>query len=360
MEPELLPDYLNLKGNFQEQVKNITQNVRLTRQEVDNLNLLYVHLEGALQSGWPGCKVVPFGSIVTGLGIKTSDVDCFVDLPGGSYNDNYVIKARNLLRRQPWLFQNLFAITTAKVPILKFFHIPTHRQCDINFKSPAGQRKILPSIYKLQQYNESFIVDGWNTAFSEDFSFMTDNSESLYELLGGFFKFYSTVNFDQDIISPFTGNFIPRKVFQNLEDVPSEFDMYKMNVGSNEFDSLRIDTKICVQDPFEHNRNCTLSVFPRLAATLIAHFKLAAQLYEENSIDFYLIDILARKPSQIPPTKHKNKGNQKKNNKPERSIHVPIQNGKIMKPKQKPKKKLHNNLELLYRNSLKIERNKKR
>ncbi|RVE40412.1 hypothetical protein evm_014938, partial [Chilo suppressalis] len=53
MEPELLPDYLNLKGNFQEQVKNITQNVRLTRQEVDNLNLLYVHLEGALQSGWP-------------------------------------------------------------------------------------------------------------------------------------------------------------------------------------------------------------------------------------------------------------------------------------------------------------------
>ncbi|CAG9788443.1 unnamed protein product [Diatraea saccharalis] len=416
MEPELLPDYLDLNGSFDEQIRNIMQNVRLTRQEVDNLNLLYVHLEGALQTSWPGCKVLPFGSIITGLGIKTSDVDCFIEIPGDNYNknnrNNHVIIARNLLRRQPWLFQNLFAITSAKVPILKFFHIPTQRHCDINFKSKAGVRNsslmayllhmdkravtlaviikywskvhnltgtnmmtsygltilvifylqqinILPSVCKLQKDNEMYAIDGWNTAFREDFSFMSDNCQSVYELLGGFFKFYSAINFEENIISPFTGNLIPRNLFKNLDDVPSVFDMYKINIGSKEYEALRIDTKMCIQDPFEHNRNCTMSVYPRLANTIISHFLLAAQIYDENTKDFYVIDLLARTPPPIHPIKNKHKVGHNNHNKPksQKKTIAPINNSKVTKP-NKRSKKITNNFEVLYRN-MKMQRQRK-
>ncbi|KAJ2937495.1 hypothetical protein O0L34_g17538 [Tuta absoluta] len=72
---------LSLQGDFQSQVNQLLGMVRLTKTEVENLQILIDDVQKTLGRPWPGCKIYPFGSIVTGLGIATSDIDCFVQLP---------------------------------------------------------------------------------------------------------------------------------------------------------------------------------------------------------------------------------------------------------------------------------------
>lgn len=297
---------------------------------------------------------MPFGSIVTGLGIISSDADCYVQVPEHckDYQANLVMQARNILRKQ-WFFRQVFAITTAKVPIVKMYHVPTRRMCDVNFKSPSGVRNsqliacllrlderaltlavfikywskvhcltgtnlvpnyalvimiifymqhknILPSVLLLQQIsNENMIVDDWNTAFGENYLHNTVNNQSLYELIGDFFTFYSSYEFKKYIISPFTGSSIPRKLFEKLEDIPDEFDLYKLYKGMKHkegFQPICLDKPMCVQDVFDHSRNCTAAVFLRLATRLMQHFKLAAQIYAESDAKDFLLQVLTKKP----------------------------------------------------------------
>lgn len=308
-----------------------------------------------------GCQVQPFGSIVTGLGIRTSDVDCYVQVPDFYEYDQvgFALQARNKLRRYNWIFKKVFAITTAKVPIVKMYHEPTGRNCDISFKNMAGVRNskmiglllqmdkralglsilikywtkvhsltgtnllpnyaltmliiyylqyknILPSVSILQKLtNEQIIVDGWNVAFRENYYHSTDNTESLYELLGGFFQFYSTFKFDEHIISPFLAKSIPRKCFVNLQDVSNELGLYKTMVSREEVEPLKIDTQMCIQDIFEHNKNVTLGVFPRLLLRISIYIKAAAKLYEETDSKQFLREIMLMKPTIPPPTKKK-------------------------------------------------------
>lgn len=42
--------------------------------------LVCEHLEATLSVSFPGCKAHPFGSAVTGLAFKGSDLDVFMDL----------------------------------------------------------------------------------------------------------------------------------------------------------------------------------------------------------------------------------------------------------------------------------------
>lgn len=315
---------------------------------------------------FPGCKVMPFGSIVTGLGITSSDVDVYVFIPEGYNQDQArnVMEARKVLRRRPMVYHQPFAITTAKVPIVKFYHIPTRRNCDVSFKSPSGvrnsqliahllhtdrralpltilikywskvhkltgtnllpnyaltmltifylqQKNILPPIIRLQSPNNSFYVDDWNTAFNEKYIHKTENDQSMYELLGEFFEFYSSFNFEENIISPFMGSPVHKKLFNNMEDIPKGFELYKKNVGNKTHIRLKTDTIMCVQDPFEHNRNCTAAVFPRLAQSFTLHVQVAAKIYKQNKSTDFLRDILMKKPNLPQASKKKRKNNQR-------------------------------------------------
>ncbi|CAH2080289.1 unnamed protein product, partial [Iphiclides podalirius] len=148
---------LHLSGNFDSQVQQLLEYIRLTRAEVEHLQLLFDDLQSTLQTVWPGCQVHAFGSVVTGLGIKSSDVDCYISLPPWLQNpgDTYVTKAKATLRRRPDIFTELFAITGAK------------------------QKAILPPIYHLQR-NVEYFVDNWNLAFQD---IMHDG-----QLRGSYFK----------------------------------------------------------------------------------------------------------------------------------------------------------------------------
>ncbi|XP_068632290.1 terminal uridylyltransferase Tailor-like [Battus philenor] len=336
---------LHLEGDFDHQVQQILQFIRLTRAQVEDLQILFDDVQNTLATIWPGCVVQPFGSIVTGLGIKSSDVDCYINLLPWQKNpsDIYVTKAKSLMSRRPKLFSNLFAITTAKVPIVKCYHIPTQRYCDISFKSLFGvqnskllaylinldsrafhlailvkywskvhnltgtnllpnysllllvifylqQKSILPPIYRLQ--NAEYMVDNWNVAFDE-IVYESDNDESLYNLLGEFFIYYRDFKYDQYIISPFLGRPIHKEQFNSVKFMTDQYSLYKFNLEKGICQPLKLNTLICVQDPFDHSRNCTGALHPKIAYSLLTHFKLSTDVFENERSDAFLWGILS-------------------------------------------------------------------
>lgn len=350
------------------------------------LNLEYVHTSNLLllfllfvyktvicifKNLFTGCKVVPFGSIVTGLGIKTSDADCYIDIPDQFRHPKeiFVVKAKAIFNSHPDIFQQVFMIPQAKVPIVKFYHVPTKTYCDVNFKSPSGahnseligclmcchprilhfavlvkywsrvhgltgtnlfpnyalilliifylqQIKMVPTVERLQRSCEPDFVDNWNTNFVNDMSMINICTDDLttYDLLGGFFKFYRDFDFDLYIVSPFVGYAVKRELFTTLKSVPNEFQLYKNNVTNNHCHLLKIDTPFCIQDVFDHSRNCAGVVPPRIVNKLKQNIHLAAQIYEETSKndcraflkDLFMVKIDSPKKKKPLKTKHRN------------------------------------------------------
>lgn len=305
---------------------------------------------------------------MTGLGIKTSDVDCHIVLPPHiAPTIRHVTGARNILKRYYRTFAQVIAITAAKVPIVKFIHIPTNCQCDVNFQSPIGVHNsqlialllhwdkralplavlikywskvykftgtnlmanyslilmlifylqtlnILPSVYDLQKYMPPYFVENWNAAFdSTTYNNSSTSDLSLYELMGGFFTYYSTFNYQQNVISPYLGRVITKKALEDLSTLPEELSLYKDHVLSGICVKIRMESRICLQDPFQHNKNCTVAIYERLAHKIISLFKFASKKYEEESPSSFLKSIFTEDPciEQLPspPPKHQRPGN---------------------------------------------------
>ncbi|KAJ8719868.1 hypothetical protein PYW08_012043 [Mythimna loreyi] len=356
------PKKINLLGDFHSQLDNILSAVRLTQEDVKHLGQLYTDLEVALQAQWPGCKAVPFGSITTGLGIKTSDADCFINIPGQfrQPNGNYVNKAKRVLMQYGSTFAEILAIPRANTPIVKFFHIPTDTNCDVTFKTPLGAQnsrliafllhsdpRLLPMsvvikywakvhdlsgtgkltnyaltlmiIFYLQQPPHSilppvswlqsdvkyaYIVDHWNTGFMNVPSLLPahSNTSSISELLGGFFEYYSLFNFEEMVICTYLGVPVKKELFKDTANMPDEFDRYKKNVLNNYVMPIRYQTAFVVQDPFEQCHNVASTVTSKLALDIKTYFKFCANAYEKeklNSCQDFLKIILLQRPKLI-------------------------------------------------------------
>ncbi|CAG5023642.1 unnamed protein product [Parnassius apollo] len=356
------PHCIDLSGDFHEQLDNIMAAVRLTQEEVTKLSTLYTDLEEILRQLWPGCMAMPFGSITTGLGIKTSDADCYVDIPHEFRHPNvsYVSKAKRILQGYPHLFAELIAIPRAHTPIVKFFHIPTQTNCDLTFKTPLGMQNsrliafllhadprfipmavvikywakihgfsgtgkltnyaltmliifylqldpisILPSVQWLQKdpANEC-IIDFWNTGFIKqpDLLPKSSNTSSISELLGGFFEFYSTFNFNEMVVCPYIGQPIKKEAFKDPNLLPNEFERYKQNIAKHLTLPLRFTTSICVQDPIELCHNVASAITSKMAEEIKTYFKFAANAYEKeklNGCKNFLKIILLHKPKIV-------------------------------------------------------------
>ncbi|XP_022826661.1 uncharacterized protein LOC111356507 [Spodoptera litura] len=357
----LEPKKIDLTGDFHTQLDNILFAVRLKMEEVQSLSLLYSDLELALQAHWPGCKAIPFGSITTGLGIKTSDADCFINIPG-QYRmptGNYVNKAKRVLQQYPGTFAEILAIPRANTPIVKLYHIPTQTNCDVTFKSPLGAQNsrllalllhadarllplavllkywakaheltgtgkltnyaltlmlvfflqqtpaVLPAVAWLQREpRHAYMVDHWNTGFNADPAQFppSANTSSISELLGGFFEYYSIFNFDEMVVCPYLGFPIKREIFKDTATVPKEFDLYKNNVLNNYVMPMRYQTAMVVQDPFEQCHNVASTITSKLALDIKTYFKFCANAYEKektNACQDFLKIILLQKPKLI-------------------------------------------------------------
>ena len=305
---------------------------------------------------------MPFGSITTGLGIKTSDADCFINIPGQfrQPNGNYVNKAKRVLMQYGSTFAEILAIPRANTPIVKFFHIPTETNCDVTFKTPLGAQnsrliafllhsdpRLLPMsviikywakvhdlsgtgkltnyaltlmiIFYLQQPPHSilpavawlqrdpanaYIVDNWNTGFMNTPALLplSSNTSSISELLGGFYEYYSLFNFDEMIICPYLGIPVKREMFLDTALVPEEFDRYKSNVLNHYVMPIRFQTPFVVQDPFEQCHNVASTVTSKLAIDIRTYFKFCANAYEKeklNACQDFLKIVLLQRPKLI-------------------------------------------------------------
>ncbi|XP_061386517.1 terminal uridylyltransferase Tailor-like [Musca vetustissima] len=92
-------------------------------------------------------KIYKFGSRISGIGTRDSDLDLFIDI-GDTFKiyhnraDQATIdklnKVRKALKNHKQSWKGLVAVEKARVPILKVIHGSTSIECDINFSNSLG------------------------------------------------------------------------------------------------------------------------------------------------------------------------------------------------------------------------------
>lgn len=106
-------------------------------------------------------KIYMFGSRLTGIGTRESDLDIFIDI-GETFNVfqnradgetlNKLKKVGNAFLNHHRSWKGLEQVDKARVPILKVIHAHTSIECDINFSNSLGtiNTKLLEYIFTLQ------------------------------------------------------------------------------------------------------------------------------------------------------------------------------------------------------------------
>ncbi|XP_009884141.1 PREDICTED: terminal uridylyltransferase 7 isoform X2 [Charadrius vociferus] len=94
------------------------------------------NLENFIRQDFPGTKLNLFGSSKNGFGFKQSDLDICMTVDGletaeGLDCIRIIEDLAKVLKKQPGL-RNVLPITTAKVPIVKFFHVRSGLEVDIS------------------------------------------------------------------------------------------------------------------------------------------------------------------------------------------------------------------------------------
>ncbi|XP_074425019.1 terminal uridylyltransferase 7 isoform X1 [Larus michahellis] len=94
------------------------------------------NLENFIRQDFPGTKLNLFGSSKNGFGFKQSDLDICMTMDGletaeGLDCIRIIEDLANVLKKQTGL-RNVLPITTAKVPIVKFFHVRSGLEVDIS------------------------------------------------------------------------------------------------------------------------------------------------------------------------------------------------------------------------------------
>lgn len=218
----------------------------------------------------------------------------------------------NYLRKSK-MFDRVFTVPAARVPIIKFTHKSTSCECDLSFSNEIGVRnsllvqfylslnanlkplvlflKYLLELYELhgcqkittymlfwlvvyymQQRDflppvqtvrdrvyESYIINGWDCRVPTPFIIPVTDSLTLFSHLKEFLKFYSEFNFLTTVISPFLACPLAVEDFESLRIPFSHFNVYLQKVQNSE-DSTFNFSIMNLQDPTELNVNLTRQV----------------------------------------------------------------------------------------------------
>ena len=275
--------------------------------------------------GFPGCDL----DIFMDLELAPEPGKGRDDVPISVTEKQKVRQAYKILSSIPQCCR-LQSIINARVPILKFIHRPTGIHCDVSFKNrmsvrntayirmcteqyDARVRNLLMVIrYIAKHYNlagggggmkmssyaltmititylqqldnpllhavadlqavhglQPDIIEGWNCNFCPDLSQLPplkENSVSLLDLLTGFFQFVASLNLPQVILCPLLG-----KVIKKTEIKSSFPSMISTDSFLNSDSNLKLDTALCVQDPFELSHNVVRNL-PERAVLLFQKF----------------------------------------------------------------------------------------
>ncbi|XP_062573267.1 terminal uridylyltransferase 4-like isoform X2 [Saccostrea cucullata] len=131
--PEMTKDHLRI---LTEVLKRVPKDFAPSREEIRERETIRLELELFIQELYPTARLELFGSSNNGFGFRHSDLDLcmtFDDLPVPENLDyvDCIEKVTKKLKTHRGLY-NVFPITTAKVPIIKFKHRSSQLEGDIS------------------------------------------------------------------------------------------------------------------------------------------------------------------------------------------------------------------------------------
>ncbi|XP_057328461.1 uncharacterized protein LOC130669526 [Microplitis mediator] len=245
-----------------EEAETMRKNEQLLLDDLKNTTSDYIDV-----------KIHPFGSRITGLGSKNSDLDIFLDCDDlyykGTVSDDisyYLKEVEHSLKQNESIWTIQRVITDCRIPIIKLVHQPTGIDCDLSFTSGlttentklikmyldkyslckklilfikdwinicnlSGEdgissyaiawmviyylqtKFILPSVADLIKLEgKSCMISGWETGVSKSFTLLDiTNDSSFKNLLRGFFIMCAGFDYRNNIFCPLLGRPI-RKV----------------------------------------------------------------------------------------------------------------------------------------------------
>lgn len=108
----------------------------LTDEDIKLRRLVCQLLQEVFAEVYPGSSVVPFGSTVSGVGWKGSDLDvCLLTGVAPSQHGDDVVDYSlviDMLRSFAPGCTNIVPVLTAKCPLVKFTHQPSGLSCDLS------------------------------------------------------------------------------------------------------------------------------------------------------------------------------------------------------------------------------------
>ncbi|XP_021359551.1 terminal uridylyltransferase 4-like [Mizuhopecten yessoensis] len=253
--PKMTKDFLR---NLTNTIKKVPKDFGVKEEEYEEREDIRQELEEFIQELYPDAELHLFGSSHNGFGFKLSDLDLCVTFQGKPTSEGLdpvmlIEEITQKLKKHRGLY-NVFPITTAKVPIVKFKHRRSQLEGDISFYnllalyntkmiqlyasldprvkclgyafkvfakvceigdasrgSLSSYAYILLLIYYLQQCKPSVlpvlqelypgkkperVIDGWNTWYFDDAEklpkiWKCKNQQSFGELWLGMFVFYT-------------------------------------------------------------------------------------------------------------------------------------------------------------------------
>jgi hypothetical protein len=326
-------------------------------------------------------KLLVFGSTLTGLDFHGSDLDYYVQLKTPPSKDEEIRqligRAAKLTRySQGKEFQIICMIQNARVPIIRLLHKSSKITCDVNFSSKFGyynsyfighvlgydrrikdlavilklwsktqklaqqviisnyclmmlmifylqnvEDPLLDTIINNQRSRSPLILDTkykWNFYFNDTINKTKNNKLSLRELLCGFFEFYDKINFNEYVVSLYTGNLITRKSFDNHTDLED----YRNTVKTHKLTPLIADSPgmFVVHDGFELNLNIGIKN-KKHSAMFFELIKLSSKKCEELK-DKPFAELLINLFTDIKLPKNENESRSKNKKKFQMTIHA--------------------------------------
>nr|KAF7408916.1 hypothetical protein H0235_013768 [Vespula pensylvanica] len=305
---------------------------------------LLKQLTSLLNTVFPRLKIYPFGSRITGLAFASSDIDVLIDCEGDAYEYNecdkfpsltyYMDITKKCLQNDKDIWDVQEILKKTKVPIIRLRHRQTGLQCDISFSNglsventkliksineacPSCRKlilfvkkwlsccslpgincitnyaltwlvifylqiqKFLPSISTLiKRKNKSRRISGWETGVDHEILDVVVN-KSFVQLLREFFIFYGHFNYRDYVICPLIGDTVQKKNFIDIFTLPDAMDLYIEYIQKSvNNESFRIDSSICIQDPYELSHNLTKAVAPITLRAFKQYCKLSANILD--------------------------------------------------------------------------------
>jgi len=105
----------------------------------------------------------------------------------------------------------------------------------------------------------SCYILGWETGVS-DAILINVSQQPIHELLLGFFEYYGGFDYMHLIVCPLLGETCQKKAFAEVSILPNSMALYIAQLRGDNPEYFRIDSPMCVQDPYDLSHNLTKAV----------------------------------------------------------------------------------------------------